>query len=193
MSTELITQLIILATAIVGLYKAATYKPAGNTEAASNNHEPGPVAKVFAGLLSFVGIFAFMLAMPAFIWAFTWITGNINKSSESDSVIQYSIPYEISSNPSKQELMLAAASNIPNSYSRGEALTKVVDNALQNKEYRIAIIAASAIPNSYTKGTQLEKVLNEINKQQIAENKQMPNKALNSQPSAAGTPKSGAH
>ena len=192
MSTELITQLIILATAIVGLYKAATYKPAHDPGVPTKSGEPGPVANVFAGLLSFVGVFAFMLAMPAFIWAFTWITGNINKTSDSSDAVQYSIPYTVSSNPNKFELMLSAASNIPNSYTRGNALVKVVESALQNKDYKIAIIAASSIPNSYTKGVQLEKVLNEINKEVEAENERKPNKALKSQPSAAGTPKSGA-
>lgn len=172
MSTELITQLIILATAVVGLYKAATYKPA-NPEHSSPN-EPGPVSEAFAGLISFFGVFAFMLAMPAFIWAFTWITGNIGSSRSSEPAVQYEIAYKPSENPSNNELMLIAASQIPNESSRGQALEIVSDRALSEGDFRIATVAASAIPHKSSRGSQLREIVDKLN--------EIPNKSM--QPTA---------
>ncbi|MEZ8257407.1 hypothetical protein BCU92_02570 [Vibrio cyclitrophicus] len=160
MSTELITQLIILATAVVGLYKAATYKPADPEHIGSN--EPGPVSAAFAGLISFLGIFAFMLAMPAFIWAFTWITGNIGSSHSSEPTVQYEIAYKPSENPSNIELMLIAASQIPYESSRGQALEIVSDRALSEGNFRIATVAASAIPYESSRGSQLREIVDKL-------------------------------
>ncbi len=172
MSTELITQLIILATAVVGLYKAATYKPAEPENSGAN--EPGPVSEAFAGLISFFGVFAFMLAMPAFIWVFTWITGNIGFSRSSEPSVQYEIAYKPSENPSKIELMLIAASQIPYESSRSQALEIVSDQALAIGDFKIATVAASAIPYESSRGNQLREIVDKLS--------EMPNKSM--QPTA---------
>ena len=163
MDTELVTQLIILATAIVGLYKAATYKPEGFSEQKSNDGEPHPLADLLTGLLSFAGVFAFMLIMPAFIWAFTTITSNIGKSSdESTPTPQYSVPFKIFDNPSDLEIMLVAASQIPYENSRGSALNEVVEKSLSKCEINIALAAVIAVPYENSRGSTLKKVMETI-------------------------------
>ncbi|MBE1274614.1 hypothetical protein [Enterovibrio baiacu] len=174
MSTELVTQLIILATALVGLYKAATFKSAESSS--DGKAEPSPVSEAVAGLLNFVGIFAFMLAMPAFIWAFTAITSNIGSSSSRSEAVQYTIPYEVSKTPTQTELMLIAASQIPYDSPRGSALEKVSDFAIKAGDYKVAVLAASSIPYESTRGSQLEKVVASIEKQA---GEKLPNKKIN--------------
>ena len=164
MDTQLVTQLIILATAIVGLYKAATYMPEDTSKQKSTNGDPHPLADLLTGLLSFAGVFAFMLIMPAFIWAFTAITNNIDKSSDKNSAPtpQYSIPFEIAENPSDLELMLVAASQIPYESSRGSALNEVVEKSLSKCEINIALAAAIAIPYESSRGSALKRVMETI-------------------------------
>ncbi len=163
MDTELVTQLIILATAIVGLYKAATYKPAGSVEKKSNVGEAHPLSDLLTGLLSFAGVFAFMLIMPAFIWAFTAITSNIGKTSNENTPIpQYSVPFKISESPSDLELMLVAASQIPYKNSRSAALNEVVEKSLSKCEINIALAAATAVSYKNSRGSTLKKVMEAI-------------------------------
>ncbi|OHU90552.1 MULTISPECIES: hypothetical protein [Pseudoalteromonas] len=174
MNTELVTQLIILATALVGLYKAATFKSAENST--DGKVEPSPVSEAVARLLDFVGIFAFMLAMPAFIWAFTTITENIGSSSKRSEAVQYSIPYEVSKDPSKAELMLAAASQISYETSRGSALEKVSNFAISAGNYQVAVLAAASIPYEPSRDSQLAKVVDSIEKEARGK---LPNKQIN--------------
>lgn len=159
MNTELITQLIILATAIVGLYKAATYKPSISNTDKSRSTEPHPISNLFTGLLNFAGVFAFMLIMPAFVWAFTAISNNIDKNSSQQVVQQYSLPYKLSNSPTNLELMLIAANKIPNMTSRAEALEKITTKALKECELRLALAAATEIPNQNNKSEKLEEFI----------------------------------
>ena len=66
---EVLTKLIVLATAVIGLYKAATFgreRPSGAVGSGS-----------FAPLLQMGGMLLFVLAVPAFLWAFSWIMSNM--------------------------------------------------------------------------------------------------------------------
>ena len=159
MNTELVTQLIILATAIVGLYKAATYRPDG-PKAEKSDGSSHPLADLFTGLLSFAGVFAFMLIMPAFVWAFTAITNNIGKSRKHElATPQYSLPYKVSDEPSNLEIMLVAASQIPYENSRGAALEKLSEKAMNSCNIRLALAAATAIPYENSRGAVLDNVI----------------------------------
>ncbi|WP_167631981.1 hypothetical protein [Mariprofundus ferrooxydans] len=178
MTTELVTQIIILATALVGLYKAATFH---RGKSVTTNGEPSKAKEnesTFSALFDLVGVLLFMLAFPAFIWAFSWITSNMTSSSSSEQEYEIAIPFTVNSESTTSELMYVSALRIPNIISRGESLTKVVTHSLANKEYRVAILAASAIPNIFTRGKQLERIVDEINKTQISSSKDAPNKAL---------------
>jgi hypothetical protein len=165
MTTELVTQIVILLTALVGLYKAATYKPhaatGGDSESESEDGGNRSFPDILDALLSFAGIFGFMLLMPAFVWVFTTITSNIGTSSlaEKESVPQYSTTYEIPEKPSPLQLELVAASQIPYESRRGEALEELALRALDACKLRLAIAAASAVPYKSARGETLSSVI----------------------------------
>jgi len=174
MNAELVTQIIILATAIVGLYKAATFRPSKgekNEEGADQNSELG---RLLTPLLGFVGYFGFMLAFPAFIWVFTWITTNIPSSTSKSTEPVYEISFQVKEEPSNSELMFLAATNIPYSSEKNDSLVRVVKYALENNEPKIAVIAANSIPYSSEKKEQLVKIISFI------EGQSKPNVMLNS-------------
>ncbi|OOE84587.1 hypothetical protein BZG73_09980 [Salinivibrio siamensis] len=177
MTTELVTQLIILATALVGLYKAATFRPAKTEESPSSEggttRSGGSITEILEPMIGFVGYFGFMLAFPAFIWAFSWITSNMPSPSDRQDEVVFSIPYEVSDTPSKAELMFIAANSISYSSSKGEALEAVVAYALKNNNEKIAILAASSIPYSSRSREQLEKIVKHIATDTTEPNKSM--------------------
>lgn len=159
MNIEQITHLIILATALVGLYKAAAYRPRKSEEHVPGS-PPSHLSQLFTGLLSFAGVFAFMLLMPAFIWAFTGITKNIGETSKNlDRLPQYAFSYKLSEAPTNFEFMLVAASQIPNENQRGTELGNLAMKALKKCDVRVALAAATAIPNDAKRGSALSKVI----------------------------------
>lgn len=99
-------------------------------------------------------------------------------SRESKTEVEINIPFEVTRESTHSELMYVAASKIPNTHTRGEALTTAITHALSNKEYRIAVLAAAAIPNTYTRGEQLERVMKVMNETQSETSMNSPNKRL---------------
>jgi flagellar basal body-associated protein FliL len=186
MTTELITQLIILATAIVGLYKAATFhrtKPERENEGGEKQKKTG----LFSDLFDLIGILLFMLAFPAFIYAFMWIMSSLPHSISSSSSTEDFPKIEISKESTTGEVMLAAALNITNSQARNEQLQGIITYAMSNNDYQTALRAASAISSSYTKNEELEKIIKELaSRKEVGVKENLPNNKI--QP----TPKSGA-
>ena len=180
MSTELVTQIVILLTALVGLYKAATYHPPSVKSAETEPGTKREAPAIFDALLSYAGIFGFMLIMPAFVWAFTAITSHMNSSTSSEKrpTPQYSITYQVPENPSTLDLELVAASQIPYENSRGDALRKLTERALASCQIRLAITAATAIPYENSRGDALSKVIDVIDNGRC----EKPNKSM--QPTA---------
>lgn len=165
MTTELVTQIVILLTALVGLYKAATYHPPDSKKSdAEDGKKERMASDVFDALLSYAGIFGFMLIMPAFVWVFSAITSNIGSSSsnEEEPTPQYMIEYQVPDEPSRMDMELVAASSVPYRGERGEALAKVAERAIAACELEIAIAAAGAVPYRGERGEALEKVLSSI-------------------------------
>ena len=180
MSTELVTQIVILLTALVGLYKAATYHPPSANKSETEAGQKRKAPAVFDALLSYAGIFGFMLIMPAFVWAFTAITSHLNSSTSAEKKPppQYSITYHVPENPSPLDLELVAASQIPYENSRGDALQKLIVRALAACQIGLAITAASAIPYENSRGDALSKVIDAISNGRC----EKPNKSM--QPTA---------
>ena len=164
MNMDLITKIVILATAVVGLYKAATYKI---SKPAVSTHEvvEGKKLKkdsIFTDLHQLVGRFLFMLAFPAFMFGFMWVmqTGKALTYSQISKSDSNSIVLPESSSPS--ELAYIAATKIPRSDDEGNALAEVVRFAILMKDYKIAIMAAAAIQYQDEKGKQLMLVVHSI-------------------------------
>lgn len=165
MDLELITKLVILATAIVGLYKAATFNRQKRQSGGAEMGKPSESLGTFSAFFDLIGLFLFMLAFPAFIWAFSWITGNIGKASSRSGASDTAQIVTISDTGSPTEIAYIAAVNIPGSSGRTEALIKVVAFALEKKDFKTATLAANAIPGSSAKTEQLQKVVDAIQAQ----------------------------
>ena len=161
MTTELVTQIVILATAIVGLYKAATIHPKIKESEQLQGVSRSDAGRVFDAVLSYAGVLLFMLGMPAFIWAFTSITNNIGTPHKPDKS-PLSIPFVMSSNPTPAEIMLAAAAGITYSSDQRDALKKVVVYALNSCDARVAIVAAEAITYSSDQRDSLMMIVDEV-------------------------------
>lgn len=169
-STELITKIVILATAVVGLYKAATVKEKKievDTEGQAKKSAKGGES-MFAPLYGLAGVMLFMLAFPAFVYAFTWITSQVPKAIRSPSNVVETAAPSLQSSASTIELSYIAASRIPGERDRGEALAKVATAAVKAKDFKNAIMAASGIPNERDRGEQLKRIVDAIAEPQPA-------------------------
>jgi hypothetical protein len=158
LSMDLVTKVVILATALVGLYKAATFgkgKPPSTTESDESPQTGRRVPSTFSALFELVGMLLFMLAFPAFIWAFSLITKSMSGSSSTSPAQKPAVAISIDSATSPAELAYVAANAISNTHDRTTALKGVVDFALKRGEFKTAITAAAAIPNSYDQAAQL--------------------------------------
>ena len=172
MSLELITQIIILLTALVGLYKAATFHH-HKTEESNTDLNSKNTKSSFSDFFELIGVFLFMLAFPAFMYAFMWIISNLPNSVSKSSSLNDLPAIEINKNSTDTEIMLASALNISQSYTRDDQLVKIIKLAIQNKDYVTALKAASVISSSNKKDDELKKIINEIsNKKETSSNKQ---------------------
>ena len=174
---ELVTQIVILATAIVGLYKAVTFHHSKPEEAQQIEGQKPKSTSTFSDFFDLIGIFLFMLAFPAFLYAFMWIMSSLPNAISNSSNLEEIPTVEISVASTSSEVMLAAALNITSSHNRNEQLKKIISYAMSNQDYKTALVAASSISSSYEKNEELEKIIEfmskpkEINKQKETSNK----------------------
>lgn len=182
MTMELITQLIILATAVVGLYKAATFHRA-IPEAAKQEGEKQKKSGSFSDFFDLIGMLLFMLAFPAFLYAFMWIMSSLPNAITSSSSAEDLPAIVISKESTSGEVMLAAALNITSSHTRNEQLQGIITYAMSENDYETALRAASAISSSYTKNEELEKIIKELSSRKTADkNEKMPNNKIQPTP-----------
>lgn len=184
MMMELITKIIILATAVVGLYKASTFHRGKPTQVRQEGQKK---ASSFSDFFELIGVFLFMLAFPAFLYAFMWIMSSLpNAISSSSNTNEFPI-IEISKNSPISEVMLTAALNITNSYTRDKQLQSIIKFAISNKDYVTALKAAASISSSVKKDQELEKIIKAVSSEETPNsNEKAPNNKTHP------TPKSGA-
>jgi hypothetical protein len=174
---ELVTQIVILATAIVGLYKAVTFHHNKPEPIQSIEGEEAKTTNSFSDFFDLIGIFLFMLAFPAFLYAFMWIMNSLPNAMSSSSNSQEIPIVEIRATSTSSEVMLAAALNITSSHNRNEQLKKTINHAMSNKDYSTALTAASSISSSFVKNEELEKIIKLMSKiKQINKKKETSNK-----------------
>lgn len=158
---DLVTKVVILATALVGLYKAATFgrgKRPSPTDSEKSSQGSSHTPSSFTALFELVGLLLFMLAFPAFIWAFSWITKSMSSSSSTNTVLEPVAAIALDTATSPAELAYVAASSISNTHERTGALKGVVAFAVKRGEFKTAIVAAVAIPSTYDQAEQLKVV-----------------------------------
>ncbi|MFH4533190.1 hypothetical protein WMQ26_07865 [Vibrio diabolicus] len=168
---ELVTQIVILATALVGLYKAATFHSAQKEGDGNQVNGKSSISSTFADLFELVGILLFMLAFPAFIWAFSWVVGNVGNGFSSGSSVIENTEILVTKDSSDAEMMFVAAIALNSSSQKNSALVKVVDFAVAQKEYSVAIMAANEMSSSSRINENLEKIITSIAAQEGASGK----------------------
>jgi hypothetical protein len=89
-SMNLVTQIIILATAIVGLIQVLRYKPKKKSEAVNNEENDtvsvgSSILAYFEPFFGIIGMFAFMLAFPLFMFLFTKVIGLMSHQSDTEA------------------------------------------------------------------------------------------------------------
>ena len=171
MSTELVLQLIILATAVVGLYKAATFgrqktlkEPEMERQPVSSDGDKNStLGEFFQPLFAMAGFFLFLLVFPAFVWAFIWITSNMSSTRlDSSAESEYSIPFEPSETLTETEVMFLAAVNMSFGGQRNAELEKVVKYALEQEDLRMALLAANAMSSGSPRNRQLQLIVDHV-------------------------------
>ncbi|HGS5148059.1 TPA: hypothetical protein ACMDT9_003956 [Vibrio parahaemolyticus] len=168
---ELVTQIVILATALVGLYKAATFHSAQKEGDGNQVDGKFSIPSTFAALFELVGILLFMLAFPAFIWAFSWVVGNVGNGFSPGSSAIENTEIVLTKDSSDAEMMFVAAIALSSSSQKNSALVKVVDFAVAQKDYSVAIMAANEMSSSSRVNENLEKIITSIAAQEGARRK----------------------
>lgn len=173
---QLITQIIILATALVGLYKVARFsaKRSSNKEPAalSPTTSSGSLKRFFSHFEDFfelLGMFAFMLAFPLFVWAFMWVMNNMIEVFDEKQTPKASLGpeyietlKEMSHMPekgSRSYIILKASEYLSSSSKRNELLKKAAEIAIQEKAFEIAILSVSGISSSREHDSMLAKII----------------------------------
>jgi hypothetical protein len=159
---ELVAKIIVLATALVGLYKAAVFgSKRGRSQETPQDHSRHGVG-IVSDLAPLAGVFLFMLAFPLFVWAFMAIMQGMMKTTRLNAYSEATAPITLSHAASPDEVMLYAALSINGSDDKEHALEIVVEHALGNRSYRIAAQAAVQMPSTRGRSEQLTKVVNAL-------------------------------
>lgn len=161
---DLLTKIVLLAIALIGLYKASKYRSGSDaSEGASPKVKGSDDDSIWSFFVEFSGYFALVLVPMGFMFLFQFGIVKLTELHETVSPEDQSIP-ELHLDPDSTELeiMLAAAIRVKSSVRKGQRLTEVVTKALEEGDFEVAIRAASAIPSNVTSDQQLKRVMDAI-------------------------------
>jgi len=173
---QIIAQIIILATALVGLYKVARFMPKRSSNkdpvAVASSTSFGSLKRFFSHFEDFfelLGVLAFILVFPLFLWAFMWVMNNMvhvfdekqtpKASVESEYVETLKKVADISEKGSKSYIILKASEYLSSSSERNEFSKKAAEIAMQEKAFEVAILSVSGISNSREHDNMLTKII----------------------------------
>lgn len=123
-STDLVTKLVVLATALLGLYKVA----------GADVH--GPLSERISEA---VGIVIFPAAMLVLLWLFSSVLPNMMSSATRN------VPTPIDHEADNAEQMLAITERFWKQDMRQDALKLTIEHALATGRYDIAVEAAASL------------------------------------------------
>ncbi|WP_243323606.1 hypothetical protein [Geothrix sp. SG200] len=161
---RLITEIVILISAIIGVYKVATSKPeVGGVSMKSEKREWPDMLKMIG---TYFGVYVFMFVPMIFILLMSWFTKLMNTvnspSSTRPSLGSLKIeiaPDKLSDNGRLAYFLFQAGSSAGSSWERDKILSSAVDFAIQSNEFQIALAAAQSIEASSTKDEKLRTVM----------------------------------
>lgn len=171
---NLLTKIIILLTALLGLYKTVKFSPQSITDASSDNNsdsEKSELFTIFKPLLAYISVFLIMLAMPAFIYSFMYIIDamsniGVEESGHQEVKIEENLFPEndfenLSNEMQKYYLQMESIINISNSNKKDDYLLKLIREIIRKDYYNLSIKAANEISNSIKRDKMLKLIINE--------------------------------
>jgi len=176
---ELITQIVILGTAIVGLYKVAKYTPRSERKESSGTNSTEKRPSSSSGLLQYfepffglIGVLSFMIAIPLGLWAYMWIMNNMvhvfdDKPSKSKTEAISPNTYDTSLKTKnltekglKSYIVLQTALQVSDFSKKDELINQSINTALKSEAYSVAIDAVSHLSSSSKQDEMLLKIIN---------------------------------
>jgi hypothetical protein len=153
---ELIVQIVILITAIVGLYKAVTFGAGdGRPGVGGRSFRDHP----FAALLEMASVMGMVLLMPALVLGMMWFSKTaMSLTRGSDDRPQIGTL----SAGTEAAYALAAAASLRSYDDREEGTRNALTIALRNRDYGVAIEAARLLRNSQEQDEALKLIIHRI-------------------------------
>ncbi|MCJ7530180.1 MAG: hypothetical protein MUO64_04025, partial [Anaerolineales bacterium] len=150
---KLITEIMILLTALIGFYKVVRYsKPVAYTSALRATKDSPTTKRLlsyFEPALAFLGVYAAILVPMVFMIGFIWLMGGttslLGRLSHPKADMTINLPQLGSENgPNYWAWQTARVVSSPG--DREKLLTAVVQAAIQNSQYAVALGAARDMP-----------------------------------------------
>lgn len=160
--TQLATEIIILITALVGLYKISTTKPEGLDGVRLTPGWKMPEMLKLIGV--YAGVYAFMLVPVIFIGLFMLILNLINSPTvkHPTQMASSSLSTNIDANQLSGKGRLAYAmlhiGLLEEGSEKDETLKKASEMGIESQSFVIALTAAQDIENSYERDQQLSRI-----------------------------------
>lgn len=152
---RLATQVVILLTAVVGLYKVVIANPGGKAESKKQStafSKDGP----FDFMFSMIGIYGGVLVPMLFMFGLIWLINAMSTSSSPKAQVgrlqAESTTVEASRLPPNEKNLFhqyEVALSISSSTDRDVAFTQIVRSSLREKAYAVSVAAAMGITASH--------------------------------------------
>lgn len=173
---ELLTQIVILLTAVVGLVKLTGMK---RREKPDDNEKPvkmelPPWLQGLGDLVEFASVYAFILIPLGMMYAFMWITNEMSSIGEDDAggkpqvaVVEtinasdYHERLKVESEQAYFNIILAREATATS--IKHELLDKAYQYALEVKAYENALYAATEYSRTSERNKRLEELVNKFN------------------------------
>lgn len=174
---ELLTQIVILLTAVVGLIKLSGLKSDANS-GDDESHKKMELPSWLNGLgdlIEFASVYAFILIPLGMMYAFMWITNEMSsigsdEASDTKNVavierVEGSKDYEILRGESEQAFFnIILAKEATTTSAKHELLDKAYKYALESKAYENALSAAKEYSRTSERNEKLEELIVVFNK-----------------------------
>lgn len=150
---ELAIQIVVLITALVGLYKAATFDTGGSGKDKRTSDHP------LGAFLEMAGVFGMILIIPLVMLAFMWITtasiGLVSKKPVRE-------PVPITAAASDAAYLLNAATSLRSYDAQDLGIKEALEMALRTRDFGVALAAADSLRDSGEREAALKRIVEKI-------------------------------
>jgi len=161
---NLITEIVILLTALLGLYKVAKYNKPVTRRRPKDNEEPESGSKrfsYFAPFLSMASVYAAILVPLLFLLGFMWIVrigrDVMHDPSRQPTATSVATP-AVDTQQGPHYWAWQAARAVWEQSGQDSLLVQVIESAIAGKEYDVALAAAQESRRGHTRDNHLAKI-----------------------------------